>query len=172
VKHNNVLPNVHYRKEWDLRVKTWLDQPMRKTRRRIARKAKAAKAFPRPVDALRPIVRGQTVRYNTKQRVGRGFTLEELKAAGLTQNRARQVGIAVDFRRTNKSNESVEINSKRLKDYVASLVIVGCVQRLAVFPRRGLSLVGVSDRAFTAVFLPPPSSSQCQREVNPLQALR
>lgn len=37
--------------------------------------------FPRPVaGALRPVVRGQTVRYNLKKRFGRGFTFEELKA--------------------------------------------------------------------------------------------
>ena len=45
-----------------------------------ARKAKAAAVFPRPVaGALRPVVSGQTVRYNMKKRAGRGFTLEELK---------------------------------------------------------------------------------------------
>ena len=38
------------------------------------------KVFPRPVaGALRPVVRGQTVRYNLKKRFGRGFTFEELK---------------------------------------------------------------------------------------------
>ena len=36
--------------------------------------------FPRPVAGLlRPVVRGQTLRYNAKRRVGRGFTHEELK---------------------------------------------------------------------------------------------
>jgi hypothetical protein len=45
-----------------------------------AREKKAVRVFPRPTaGALRPIVRAQTVRYNTKQRAGRGFTLEELK---------------------------------------------------------------------------------------------
>lgn len=127
VKHNNALPNVHYRKEWDMRVKTWLDQPMRKHRRRVARKAKAAAAFPRPVAPLRPVVRGQTVRYNTKVRAGRGFSIAELKAAGLTQARARQVGIAVDHRRTNKSTESLTANTQRLKEYLAKIVVVGCV---------------------------------------------
>ncbi len=28
---------------------------------------------------LRPVVRGQTIKYNSKRRLGRGFTLEELK---------------------------------------------------------------------------------------------
>ena len=45
-----------------------------------ARAAKAAKVFPRPVaGALRPVVHGQTVRYNMKKRYGRGFTFDELK---------------------------------------------------------------------------------------------
>ena len=35
---------------------------------------------PRPVDGLlRPAVRCPTIKYNTKLRAGRGFTLEELK---------------------------------------------------------------------------------------------
>lgn len=55
VKHNNVLPNQHFRKSsWDERVKTWLDQPKRKERRRRARAAKAAAVAPAPLDKLRP----------------------------------------------------------------------------------------------------------------------
>jgi hypothetical protein len=45
-----------------------------------ARKKKASLSFPRPAaGALRPIVHGQTVKYNLKKRLGRGFTFEELK---------------------------------------------------------------------------------------------
>ena len=44
------------------------------------RKAKAEATFPRPTaGALRPIVHGQTLRYQAKRRSGRGFTHEELK---------------------------------------------------------------------------------------------
>jgi ribosomal protein L13E len=47
-----------------------------------ARKKKAAAIYPRPqAGPLRPIVHGQTVKYNLKKRLGRGFTLEELKAS-------------------------------------------------------------------------------------------
>jgi len=80
VKHNNVVPNVHFHKKWALRVKTWFDQPGKKQSRRIARAKKAARIFPRPVDGLlRPVVHSQTQRYNAKQRLGRGFTFEEIK---------------------------------------------------------------------------------------------
>ena len=37
--------------------------------------------------------------YNLKKRAGRGFTLEEIKAAGFSKSFARSVGIAVDHRR-------------------------------------------------------------------------
>lgn len=40
------------------------------------------KIFPRPTAGpLRPIVHGQTLKYNMKLRAGRGFTLEELKVS-------------------------------------------------------------------------------------------
>ena len=45
-----------------------------------ARAEKAKKVFPRPTAGpLRPIVHGQTIKYNLKKRLGRGFTFEELK---------------------------------------------------------------------------------------------
>ncbi|KAG5565145.1 hypothetical protein RHGRI_001142 [Rhododendron griersonianum] len=80
VKHNNVIPNGHFKKHWQNYVKTWFNQPARKTRRRLARQKKAVKIFPRPTAGpLRPIVHGQTLKYNMKLRAGRGFSLEELQ---------------------------------------------------------------------------------------------
>eukprot|EP00162_Nutomonas_longa_P004841 comp15548_c0_seq1/m.23795 comp15548_c0_seq1/g.23795 ORF comp15548_c0_seq1/g.23795 comp15548_c0_seq1/m.23795 type:complete len:222 (-) comp15548_c0_seq1:109-774(-) len=121
---NNVVPNAHFRKEWDLRVRSWFNQPMRKLRRRNNRIAKAAAIAPRPVaGALRPKVRAQTVKYNAKVREGRGFTLDELKGAGVNRKWARTVGIAVDHRRTNKSVDALQANIQRLKAYKARLVL-------------------------------------------------
>jgi large subunit ribosomal protein L13e len=34
VKHNNVIPNGHFKKKWQFRVRTWFNQPARKLRRR------------------------------------------------------------------------------------------------------------------------------------------
>ncbi|RZB93194.1 60S ribosomal protein L13-2 isoform B [Glycine soja] len=128
VKHNNVIPNGHFRKHWQNYVKTWFNQPARKTRRRLARQKKAVKIFPRPTAGpLRPIVHGQTLKYNMKVRGGRGFSLEELKAAGIPKKLAPTIGIAVDHRRKNRSLESLQANVQRLKTYKAKLV---------VFPRR------------------------------------
>lgn len=45
-----------------------------------ARQKKAVKIFPKPTAGpLRPVVHGQTVKYNMKVRAGKGFSLEELK---------------------------------------------------------------------------------------------
>jgi large subunit ribosomal protein L13e len=51
-----------------------------------------------------------TIKYNAKVRLGRGFSLEELKGAGITAKFAPTIGIAVDLRRTNKSAESLAVS--------------------------------------------------------------
>lgn len=124
-KHNNVVQNVHFHKDWDKRVKTWFNQPARKIRRHKARVAKAAKVFPAPVSGpLRPIVQCPTQKYNMRSRLGRGFTLDELKKAGWSKLTARQFGIAVDFRRRNDNEEALQINVQRLKLYRSKLIIL------------------------------------------------
>jgi len=124
MKHNNVIPNGHFHKDWQTRVKTWFDQPGRKKSRRIARIQKAARIAPRPVDGLlRPAVRCPTIKYNTKLRSGRGFTLEELKEAGVRRKEALSIGISVDHRRRNKSQESLILNVQRLKSYRSKLIV-------------------------------------------------
>ena len=45
------------------------------------------------------------------------------KNAGVNKRFARTVGIAVDYRRRNKSTESLQINSQRLKEYMAKLIV-------------------------------------------------
>mmetsp|Transcript_18919 Transcript_18919/g.41436 ORF Transcript_18919/g.41436 Transcript_18919/m.41436 type:complete len:218 (-) Transcript_18919:122-775(-) len=124
VKGNFEIPHAHFKKDWQNRVKTWFNQPARKLRRRKARQAKAKAVFPRPTaGALRPVVHSQTVRYNMKVRAGRGFTLEELKEAGIPRKLAPTIGICVDHRRKNRSLESLTDNVKRLKAYKANLVV-------------------------------------------------
>ena len=56
-------------------------------RRRIA---------PHPVSGpFRPIARCPTVRYHTKVRAGRGFSLEKLRVAGIHKKMTRTIGISV-----------------------------------------------------------------------------
>ena len=128
----------------------------RKKSRRNARELKAKKTFPRPVaGSLRPLVHPPTQRYNFKTRLGRGFTLEELKvrielsrvdarrasrtttgaartrvrcdprsrtetdgpivyarqAAGISKKMAPTIGICVDHRRRNRSEESLAVRT-------------------------------------------------------------
>jgi large subunit ribosomal protein L13e len=129
VKHNNVIPNAHFHKKYcqssrgPLKVRLTLNQATKKKSRRLVRAAKAAAMAPRPVQLLRPVVHCPTQKYNAKVRLGRGFTVEELKAAGLGPAYARTVGIAVDLRRSNASNESLQANVARLEEYKKNLVV-------------------------------------------------
>jgi len=117
---NNALPGNHFRKHWQRRIKTWFNQPARKIRRANNRVTKLKTVAPRPIGLLRPAVHCPSIRYNSKVRLGRGFTLEELKTASIPVNEAKQVGIAVDHRRINKPVESIQRNVQRLKEYKSS----------------------------------------------------
>lgn len=130
VKHNNQVPNIHCHKKYlessrgPLKVKLALNQASRKKTRRLARAKKAAALAPAPLQKLRPIVHCPTQKYSAKTRLGKGFTLEELKAAGLSPKYAMTIGIAVDHRRKNKSQESLDTNVARLNSYKSNLVIL------------------------------------------------
>merc|ERR1719231_2117504 len=138
MKHNQVIANIHFKKWWQRYVRTWFDQAGRKN----ARQEKAAKTAPRPTAGLlKPIVKAPTKRYNTKARLGRGFTLEELKAAGISKKLAPTVGIAVDHRRKNRCTESLQENASRLKLYKSKLLVI---------PRKSKAKKGDATRAEVA----------------------
>lgn len=123
VSHNNPIQSVHMRKKWQFHVETWFDQPAKKAARKAARVVKAKKAHPKPTQQLRPVVRCQTNKYNTKARAGRGFTPAEIAAAGLNHTCARTYGVSIDFRRKNRSEEGFKVNVERLKQYKSKLVV-------------------------------------------------
>lgn len=123
-KRNNMIPNAHFHKDWQRWIKCWFDQPARAQRRRAKRQKKALAIAPRPVaGSLRPIVRCQTYKYKSRVRAGRGFTLDEIKAAGVGKQEARSIGISVDHRRKNRSVESLQQNVQRLKEYRSKLIL-------------------------------------------------
>merc|ERR1712127_484761 len=96
----------------------------KKRKRLLRRRAIAAKIFPRPTGGrLRPIVHCPTQRYNFRQRLGKGFTLDELKEAKLPRLYALSIGIAVDHRRKNRSVESLQRNVARLLEYKSKLIL-------------------------------------------------
>ncbi|KAF5208112.1 60S ribosomal protein L13-1 [Thalictrum thalictroides] len=80
LKHNNVIPNGHFKKHCQNYVKTWFNQLARKTRRCNARQKKAGRFSHTLLLA--------TLKYKMKVRAGRGFSLEELKAAGIPKKLA------------------------------------------------------------------------------------
>ncbi|MEM2928097.1 MAG: ribosomal protein L13e [Nitrososphaerota archaeon] len=51
-----------------------------------------------------------------KKRIGRGFSINELKEAGITLDEARKIGIYIDFRRRSKHIENIE----KLKELIKS----------------------------------------------------
>jgi len=124
VRHNQPIPNVHLRKDWQRYIKTHFDQPFRKRRRARLRRLKSATKAPRPLHKLRPIVACPTQRYNTRVRAGRGFSTLEIKKAGLKSPQyARTLGVSVEARRRNKSLEGLARNVKRIKQYMERLVL-------------------------------------------------
>merc|ERR1712094_108585 len=135
MKHNNQIHSCRkFRKYWQRYVKTWFNQPARKASRGAARDKKAALVHPRPVaGAVRPVVHPPTVKYNSKVRIGRGFSLAEIKAVGIGKLEARSLGIAVDPRRRNRSVNGKQANEQRLREYKAKLV---------VFPRNAKNTKG------------------------------
>merc|ERR1719399_1887728 len=62
-----------------------------------------------------------------KLRLGKGFTLAELREAKVSPKMARTIGVSVDHRRRNRCTESLQENVNRLKLYKSKLL---------VFPRK------------------------------------
>ena len=97
-------------------------------------------------------MRCPTIKYNRRVRAGRGFTFAELKVrsqlknrrvcqpkqlhqeAGIPRKLASTIGISVDPRRQNLSEESLAANVERLKTYKARLVLF---PRKAKSPKKG-----------------------------------
>ena len=81
VKHNNVVPNQHFKKKWQFYVKTWFNQPARKVRRRNGK----ASAFDYwlwclflALQAGRPSRRSGRGRWRSRQRRGRSVQQRQL----------------------------------------------------------------------------------------------
>ncbi|KAM7323658.1 LOW QUALITY PROTEIN: hypothetical protein ACRRTK_017764 [Alexandromys fortis] len=114
---NGMILKPHFHKDWQRRVDTWFNRPACKIRRRKARQAKARRIAPRPASRpIRPIMRCPHMCYHTKVGAGRGFSLEELRVAGIHKKVARTIGISVDPRRRNKSTESLKPSAPKKGD--------------------------------------------------------
>ena len=111
-KRNNIIPNGHFHKDWQRMVRTWFNQPMRKKRRHATRVARARRVAPRPAGgSLRPVVRCPTLKYHTRVRAGKGFTLDELKV-GLS-TRASSIMASLG----NREHRAFQWKTKGVIDY-------------------------------------------------------
>jgi large subunit ribosomal protein L13e len=168
VKHNNIIQSSHLRKHWMRRVKTFFNQTAHKTIRRSNRAAKAAAAGTAPISKLRPIVHAQTQRYAGKVKFGRGFSLGELKEAGITAAFAQTVGICVDHRRHNKNADTMALNVARLNQYKQKLILF---PRRADKPKKGEindssadQLKNAAQNTTEGVFALPSTTKRCKAE--------
>merc|ERR1712025_463974 len=122
VKHNNALISNHFNKN-SMKYKLHFNQPAQKLKRKQVRARKSSKSFPMPIKKFAPVIRQSTQLHNYKVRLGRGFTFEEIKAAGLKFNYALAIGIKFDKRRKDRNMETVNKNVERLKEYVANIKV-------------------------------------------------
>jgi large subunit ribosomal protein L13e len=92
-----------------------------------------------------------------KIREGRGFSLEELKAAGIRKKEALSIGICVDHRAKSRSEERFNRNVERLQAYKARLVVF---PKNAKKPKKGDStgddLSAQQTRSINSVIPLPP----------------
>jgi large subunit ribosomal protein L13e len=124
----------------------------------MIRRRKAAAVFPRPLDKLYPVVRCCQAKYNMKLRNGKGFSVEEVKAASLKVQYARSIGVAVDLRRKNRNEEEFQRNVEILKDYVKRLVILPKDPKKQI---NGMTLKQLVEKA------PQMSSNKAVEQVKP-----
>merc|ERR1719311_23644 len=88
-----------------------------------------------------------TQRYNTKVRLGKGFTLDELKEAGIPKKLAKTIGVAVDHRRKNRSTEGLQENVARLKLYKSKLMVL---PRKSKAKKEKARAITAEEKAFSA----------------------
>ncbi len=73
-----------------------------------------------PTKKYKPIVKTPRLiskgKVTPKRRKGKGFSLPEIREAGITIDIAKKLGIYIDMRRRSKHKENVELLKKILKE--------------------------------------------------------
>ncbi|AFP65271.1 60S ribosomal protein L13 (nucleomorph) [Chroomonas mesostigmatica CCMP1168] len=122
VKHNNAIPKAHFKKNWQRFVKTWFNQPAKKSKRKLNRNLKKFNNNSEKniqLEKIRPIVHCPTNAHNVKIKIGRGFSKEEIDTLAYNRNRALSMGISVDKRRRS-TNLGKKTNKIRLENLLIS----------------------------------------------------
>ena len=123
VKHNNSISNGHFKKHWQKFVKTDFNKSSKKTKRRTYRISKITnlKRFSfTPTNILKPIVQNSTKMYNLKVKLGRGFSINEIRESKVSKNLAQSVGISIDKRRR-ENNSRKNLNIQRLNKFLEKM---------------------------------------------------
>merc|ERR1711870_64706 len=124
IDKKNININTHFRKKWQMRFKKPFNRSSRKIRRSKDRYGNSKnQIFSSTRIPLHPIVHCQTIKFNKRDRKGRGFTKEELKATGINVRTASKLSIAIDSRRKNRTPRTFYENVKRIKNYKTELVL-------------------------------------------------
>jgi len=108
-----------------------------------------------------------------KIREGYGFSLMELKSAGVHKREARGLGIKVDHRRRNKSEEGMKVNVERLKVYKSKLIVFPKRTRNSVFlKKKGMETDQKGEPRFTESSVPysKVDKNELNRQALPLPA--
>lgn len=124
VKHNNIVPNGHFKKNWQKYIKTWFNQPAKKKNRKIKRMKKNRNNIKKnlTLDVFRPVVHCPTLMHNLKIKLGRGFSVKEIAKFGLSKGNALSIGISIDPRKRNVKYGK-QINTLRLKSLFKNIEI-------------------------------------------------
>ncbi|KAL8557485.1 hypothetical protein ACS0TY_004788 [Phlomoides rotata] len=85
----------------------------------------------------------QALKHNMKVKVGKGFSLKELKAAGIAKKLAPTTGISIDHRRRNSSLE-VKVVDSSPEELVTATQVMGHFL-LIVHKKPTIELVNVSE---------------------------
>merc|ERR1712112_112992 len=123
MRHNAGIPKKTVKSNWQRYITTHFHLPFFAARRRSLRNSKSLQKGKRPLYLLRPSVRCLTNKYDSRLRLGKGFTLLEIKTAGLTLQFCYDFGIKVDKRRKDQNEETLKRNVERLMEYKKRLVV-------------------------------------------------
>lgn len=120
MKNNHPIPHNRFKKT-AIRYRTPFHLPAQRIIRANKRTKTAKRIYPMPTSKLHPIVRCPTLRHNKRERLGRGFTPEEIRDAGFNYKDAVMCGVKVDYRRRNHNQESFNQNVERVRVYMSRL---------------------------------------------------
>ncbi|AEA39114.1 60S ribosomal protein L13 (nucleomorph) [Cryptomonas paramecium] len=121
-KSNGIFSKGHFRKHWQIFVKTWFNQPLQKKKRKNSRIHKEKKRLvDNAPNYIKPLVHCSGPRHNTRIKFGRGFSVNEIKKANIPINYSNSLGIKIDKRRKT-SNSLTLYNIRRLKDYKSKII--------------------------------------------------